>query len=261
MVRKKKGEKGLKQFTPDQAPWDELNPKKTNHWPGRTIKAKWPAGLSKQEKRDRPQYDFANEAIVPDHAMAFQYACSSDFLVRGMKERVNRKSKKLESPFKDKENPTRTEMDKYNQQILNQIRENLGIPQPGIRSDNCLFARALWSDEYMFDPSTNCNGNSHCGAPLDISKPGNWREYVPEWQAANNNYCLHNTIKGAAEGIAGTNMNTIWPERLQKVMCQFIAQDGLVAHGGPIRGRQLFGVSFWLTDSSGNIQVRLKWGG
>jgi hypothetical protein len=99
-------------------------------------------------------------------------------------------------------------------------------------------------------------------ADISLGKPadGIWQTYVPQSDADTNRLCKHNTGNGTSEGISGTNLKTIWPLRLQGVLCQFL-NEGFTGHGGPVSSRSLMGVSFYNKDGENGIQVRLKWSG
>ncbi|KAL3897287.1 MAG: hypothetical protein SGCHY_003515 [Lobulomycetales sp.] len=224
------------QATPPQADWSRLTTN-VDHSP----LSSWPSWDGQIVDSDLPGKLLAKAA------------CEKG-IVRGMYDA-------FPEPFKDPFKPTKAEIDTYNTQIIVQIRRIFAIQEP-IAMDACLSARALWADEFKFERGDCTGKRSHCGASIGSSKPPDsvWQKYVPADEALKNPLCKHNTRNGTSEGISGSSLSVIWPARLQNVFCGFI-KEGFRGHGGPLKGRSLFGVSFYNKKGSKGIAIRVKWSG
>lgn len=198
--------------------------------------------------------------------------------IRGLRERFYEVN-----PFADNENPTVTEIDNWNIEVIRHFRALLGNTIP-VENDARLYLECRWADERKYTEAwdtdypdtftctgaTTCIGKSpgpcfllgvptdiaggHCGAgffPLDQTH----RNVYINAPAYNGDFISYPELDGytnrrsQAEGLSGANADVPWCLKLPYVIANWICSEGLSGHPGPYvsptNARQTFGCSWW----------------
>lgn len=179
----------------------------------------------------------------------------NDYIIRGLKQLYDQYQ-----PFADELEPTPSEIEKWNDQVLNHFRRLSGLP-PAVMSQE-LFIMCTWSLERktttIWDtdyPGTNdsaygpCQGgtNLHCGTTF---KP-NYEDQKPYWNYYNCNYpCAPDpqeiTLNQGTEAILvwyNGNAMTAMSRNLRKLF-EGCANGAVISgHAGPYAGRPLYGLA------------------
>jgi hypothetical protein len=259
----------LEQYTPNQADWSTFAAKpvaggNTAHDPDSVswiAPAQWDAA-----KWDGTVY---NPSLMTPAAFA-SAVCPSVDRVRGLREVFYQ-----QKPFADNRNPTKAEVDEWHRIAINHVRALVGYSSADrlVKKDYCMFARAQWGDERKFTtkwdakyPGTNgsafgpCQGssNAHCGASF-VPDAQDQAAYLPEGHAS----C---GTPGGAEGVFGAPKSNIpWSIKWSRAFCSTLMQEGFWGgHTGPWLHREMFGFSFWDSDTGNNNSIailRAKWTG
>jgi len=214
---------------------------------------------------------------------------SSPYLVKGLRQRFYEVN-----PFADNENPTVTEINNWNLEVIRHFRKLLGNPTP-VDHDARLYLEASWADErkyttvwdtsypvgmlYQTSPDAAyvggqaqgpCVGytdtaSGHCGAAFfpNSSDRAPYLAALPY----QNNFTAYPELNGyvsrrsQTEGIRGLNpAGKPWSILLASAIRNWICEEGLSGHPGPYVGtdaRRYFGCSWWWTG--GTLNYRGKW--
>jgi hypothetical protein len=176
-------------------------------------------------------------------------------------------------PFANNSNPTVSEIENWNIEVIRHFRRLLGFNQTThpVRNDKCTYLKAAWAEErartnywsakYPGTPESDVgpctipySRNAHCGASF-LPNPADQAPYL----SANMGPC---SAVGGAEGVSNIKTDIPWAIFMGRIIGQFLASDGIGAHTGPFVGRELFG-SAWYQDvgNPANTVARTKWSG
>jgi hypothetical protein len=178
------------------------------------------------------------------------------------------------NPFQDNSNPTVSEIENWNIEVIKHFRKLLGYNQNThpVSNDKCTYLKAAWSDERFRTnywttkyPGTldSANGpctlpvsrNAHCGGGFML----NPSDQTPYLCPANMQPC---TNTSGAEGLSNHNTNIPWSVKLPRLIAMYMASDGLGGHTGPFIGREYFGTSWYMwPDNPRTVTIRTKWSG
>lgn len=175
------------------------------------------------------------------------------------------------APFADNQNPTVTEIENWNIEVIRHFRKLLGFSQSThpVSNHKCTYLKAAWAEERARTnywstayPEGTLNGPmgpcdipfppQHCGASF-ILNPSDQTPYLcPSTMAP----C---TAGGGAEGLSNINTDIPWSIKLSRIIGQYLNSDGIGAHTGPFVGREYFGSAWFM--NGGNTSARTKWSG
>lgn len=222
-------------------------------------------------------------SMTKEQMCAFLRPTGSPYIVRGIRElfyQVN--------PFVDNVNPTPSEIQDWNVEVINHIRRMMGYPD-NLKNDPRLYLEARWADERKFstvwdtptypggtlgsslgpcnDPNTGNHvdiAGGHCGAGffpnesdrakyIEASPYFNDFSKYPELQS-------YGARRSQAEGIKTVNTDLPWAIKVSSMMSGFICGEGTTGHAGPFLMREYMGVSWhvWHNGSNGT-RGRFKW--
>lgn len=162
-------------------------------------------------------------------------------------------------PFCDNKNPTVSEIERWNVEVVRHFRALLGINTPvNLSRERMLTAR--WADERKYTtvwdtdyPTNTCGPSSqaHCGMT-----------FVPSAEHQQPYLNGGSPVGGwaGAEGLATTNADLPWSIKLGRVIAQYLCSEGLGGHTGPFIGRTEFGYSFY-RYSQQSVIFRGQWSG
>lgn len=189
------------------------------------------------------------------------------------------------NPFADNQNPTLAEVEAWNIEVINHIRDLLGIPNR-IKADSRLSLEARWADERYFSeywdteyPGTLGSAygpcvaqptpiNTHCGASFVPSVEAERMEYInadPYFK----NYTKYPELQGyetwgsgrasQAESVKAVNTNVPWSVKFASMMAGFICGEGLTGHPGSFLFRDRIGYhSYVFHDGVAGTRYRFK---
>lgn len=186
--------------------------------------------------------------------------------MRGLRERFYEVK-----PFADNSNPTVSEIENWNIEVIRHFRRLLGFNQTThpVYNNKCTYLRAAWSEERArtnywtskypgtiessSGPCSNpYSSNRHCGGGFIL----NPIDQIPYKCPPTMEDC---TASGGAEGIQTINTDIPWAVKMGRIIGTFLNTDGIGAHTGPFIGREYFG-SAWFIDGK-STEFRGKWTG
>lgn len=221
-------------------------------------------------------------SMTKEQMCAFLRPTGSPYVVRGIRElfyQVN--------PFVDNMNPTPSEVQDWNVEVINHIRRMMGYPD-NLKNDPRLYLESRWADERKFStawdtptypggtpgtspgPCHDANGNpvdlakGHCGASFFPNEADRAR-YIAA-PPYNNDFSKYPELenytarRSQAEGIKTVNTNLPWAIKVSSMMSGFICGEGLEGHSGPFLSREYMGVSWHVwNDGVHGTRGRFKW--
>ncbi len=178
------------------------------------------------------------------------------------------------APFADNQNPTVSEIENWNIEVIRHFRRLLGFNQTThpVYNDKCTYLKAAWAEERVrtnywdarypgtqdsaAGPCTLPNSsNAHCGSGF-LPNPSDQTPYLcPSTMTP----C---TVTSESEGISNHNTDIPWGIKMSRIIGTFLASDGIGSHTGPFVGRSLFGSAWYIAPTNPKLLVvRDKWGG
>ncbi|CAB9528235.1 hypothetical protein SEMRO_2176_G317830.1 [Seminavis robusta] len=209
------------------------------------------------------------------------------YVIRGIREKFYELN-----PFADNANPTPSEIDLWNIEVIRHFRALLGVTTP-VQPDGRLYLESRWADERKYTqtwdtkyPRTGVPGahNGVCfqanGDPIDIAG-GHCGEsffvdatdratYISASPYQNDfstypELASYNTRFAQTSGLSGAPAYLPWSMKFPWIIANFICGEGLGGHAGPYVGPDacpFFGCSFWREDPAANwVNFRGKWSG
>jgi hypothetical protein len=189
---------------------------------------------------------------------------------------------KSPEPFADKYMPTVIEIDNWNIEVINHIRNMLGITNE-VKGDPRLYLEVAWADERKtstiwdakypgslnsaYGPCPQPGAQGHCGATFfpDAADHASYVSGAPYF----NDYTKypeladHTTRYSQSEGTGGTSARIPWSLRIAMVITNYILGEGISGHAGPALFRNTVGISWGCIPggqiNGGGISFRAKW--
>jgi hypothetical protein len=160
-------------------------------------------------------------------------------------------------PFADNSNPTVSEIENWNIEVIRHFRRLLGFNQSThpVRNDKCMYLKAGWVEERA---RTNYWSATYSGTLESADGPCTI-PYSRNALSSNMGPC---SAGGGAEGVSNIKTDIPWAIVMSRIIGQFLASDGIGAHTGPFVGRELFGSAWYQDMGNPAIMVaRTKWSG
>lgn len=225
-------------------------------WDGVTTKSPFIVDTATAAEKAAHRADWYNWLFPGD--------ANGNYAIRGLKQLYE-----STLPFADEYNPTPSELERWNDLVINHFRTLLGL-NPAVPMQE-LFIRSKWSDERkttsLWDTSYPgtldsaygpCIGgtNTHCGS---LFVPG-YSDQLPYWNDWNYNYpCFpeHPEIGTYAESEAiGTWWNGTAVTSMSRVLRNLVRNGNTSGHAGPFLFRPYYGYSIGGVSAT---NLRSKW--
>lgn len=259
ITRKSQNTKGVKSQDPDGIGWITTDQWKDSAWDGKS--------LDIQNKNKEEISDW----LTP----------TNSYVLRGLREKFYEVN-----PFADTQNPTVSEIDNWNIEVIRHIRELLGIKKP-IQNNARLYLESRWADERkhtkIWDKEyPNSEGGCAYGpcwfgsTPVDTAKGHCGDSFFPHSADRHSaimnhpyysNFALYPELKdytfrmSHSTAISSIDTDIPWSIKLATIVCRFIRLEGLEGHAGPFVNsdtcRENFGCSWW--PSTDSTSFRCKW--
>lgn len=178
------------------------------------------------------------------------------------------------NPFRDNSNPTVSEIENWNIEVIRHFRKLLGyseVTHP-VSNHKCTYLKAAWSEERFRtthwtslypgrqDSSSGpctipISSNAHCGGGFMLNASDQTPYLCPPTMAPCGN-------SSGAEGVSNHNTDIPWSVKLNRIIGSYLNSDGIGAHTGPFVGREYFGTAWYVPPGQpGSLSVRTKWSG